>query len=351
MKTEFGIWQIDEELRVGTRLELASRIQTEEMLEDVLVANPDMLMRGLTLVGRQVPVASGSIDLLGIDEDGRLVVFELKREKLTRSAVAQILDYCTYLETLSDSEIEILIAERSGRRGIRKIADFDEWYGSQAGDDMRPVRMVLIGLGIDTGALRMVDYLAARGIDIGLVTLHGYMHGESMLLARQLRGADGDRVRTPVRPGAGDLNRKASEHGVADVWQDARTSLDRSVRTYFTKSGITYLQPTITLPDSVRVRGSHSVTIDEPGRVRITLYPAAVDLCHDEFEKLKGEIPFKCEKPPNAPATRRAPNQWFCHLDAGSWQDYRSRLIAFVREVEIAWRKHERVVSEESEQS
>ena len=56
----------------------------------MLVANPDMLMSGLTLVGRQVPVETGFVDLLGIDEDGRLVVFELKREKLTSAAVAQV---------------------------------------------------------------------------------------------------------------------------------------------------------------------------------------------------------------------------------------------------------------------
>ncbi len=38
------------------------------MLEDVLVANPDMLMSGLTLVGRQIPVETGFVDLVGIDE-------------------------------------------------------------------------------------------------------------------------------------------------------------------------------------------------------------------------------------------------------------------------------------------
>ena len=347
MKTDIGIWKIDGESRAGTKLELADRVETEEMLEDVLVANPNMLMRGLTLVGRQVPVGTGTVDLLGIDEDGRLVVFELKREKLTRKAVAQILDYCTYLETLSDPELATLIAERSGQQGIRKIADFDEWYASQAGDALRPVRMVLVGLGIDTSAHRMVAYLAERGIDIGLLSFHGYMHGESMLLARQVRIAEDPHVSSPARPGAGDLNRKASEHGVAEIWQDARASLDYSVRTYYTKSGITYLQPTISLPDDVSVRGSHSVTIDEPGTVRITLYPAAVDLCHDGFEKLKREIPFESEKPPNAPATRSAPNQWYCRFDSGSWQDYRARLIDFVRDVEDAWRKHDRLASDE----
>lgn len=92
MKTDIGIWEIDRTSQAGTKLDLAERIETEEMLEAVLVANPEMLMSGLTLVGRQVPVETGAVDLLGIDEDGRLVVFELKREKLTRAAVALVLE-------------------------------------------------------------------------------------------------------------------------------------------------------------------------------------------------------------------------------------------------------------------
>ena len=347
MKTDIGIWQIDSTSQAGSKLDLAERVETEETLEAVLVANPEMLMRGLTLVGRQVPVETGFVDLLGIDEDGRLVVFELKREKLTRAAVAQILDYCTYLETLSDSEIGTLLAERSGKDGIGKIGDFDEWYASQRGESIRPVRMVLVGLGLDVSAHRMVSYLADRGVDIRLVTFHGYMHVGGMLLARQVRAADDPRPSSSSPPRAPDLKRKATEHGVAEIWKDARESLDYSVRTYYTKSGITYLQRTTTLPDDVRVRGSHSVTIDEPGKIRVTFYPAAVDLCHEEFEQLKDAIPFEAEKPPNAPATRRAPNQWYCQLDERAWQRGRGQLIEFVRAVEDAWRAHERKVADE----
>ena len=350
MKTDIGIWKIDRESGAGSKLDLADRIETEKILEDVVVANPNVLMGGLTLVGRQVPVGSGSIDLLGIDEDGRLVVFELKRERLTRNAVAQILDYCTYLETLSDSELATLIAERSGKNGIRKIVDFEEWYASQAGDDFRPVRMVLVGLGMDTSAHRMVAYLAASGVDIRLLTFHGYMHGDSMLLARQEPTAE-DPHKLPPRagPGSSDLDRKASEYGVAEVWQDAKSSLDYSIRTYYTKSGITYLQRTITLPDDIRCRGSHSVTIDESGKIRVTFYPAAVDLCGKRFETLKKEIPFNAEKPPNSPATRRAPNQWFCSLDEGSWHKGKARLIEFVRHLEDVWRDHEHLASDKPE--
>ena len=81
-----------------------------------------------------------------------------------------------------------------------------------------------------------------------------------------LRAADDPRTSSANPPRAPDLNRKATDHGVAEIWQDARVSLVYSVRTSYTKSGITYLERTTTLPDDARVRGSHSVTIDEPGR-------------------------------------------------------------------------------------
>ena len=349
MKTDIGIWEIDRTSRGGTQLGLAERVETEEMLEDVLVANPNMLMRGLRLVGRQLPVETGFVDLLGIDEDGRLVVFELKREKLTRDAVAQILDYCSYLEALPDSELATLIAERSGKRGINRIGDFEEWYASQVGDSIKPVRMVLVGLGIDKSASRMVAYLADRGIDVRLLTFQGYIRGDDMLLARQVRAAADHRRPSTSRDR--DLNQKAREHGVAEVWQDAKEALNYSLRTYFTKSGITYLQRTITLPDDVRVRGSHSVTIDEPGKIRITFYPGAVDLCHEHFQNLKEAIPFEAEKPPNAPPTRRAPHQWYCRLDEGSWQKGKVHLIDFTRAMEDAWRKHEQLESTQDEKT
>ena len=348
MKTDIGIWKIDQRSGTGSKVDLADGVETEEMLEGILVANPEMLMGGLTLVGRQVPVGTGSADLLGIDEEGRLVVFELKRGKLTRAAVAQILDYCTYLENLSDPDLGKLVAERSGKRGINKIANFDEWYANQPGDRIRPIRMVLVGLGIDESAHRMVAYLAGRDIDIRLLTFHGYTLGDNLLLARQVRTAEDARASPDGRPSASTLNRKASDLGVAEIWQDAKASLDYGIGKYYTQSGITFLQRTITLPDDVRVRGSHSVSIDESGKIRITFYPAAIDLGRERLEELKNEMPLKGEKPPNAPATRRAPKQWYCCLDEGSWHKSKARIIEFVRHVEDAWRDHEYLVSDEA---
>ena len=125
MTDDFGIWEVDEATKDSKRLEEAERTGTEALLEDILVRNPTMLMPGLKLVGRQLQTANGPLDLLGVDSEGRLVVFELKREKLRREAVAQAVDYASWLDSLDDAELHRLIAENSGRRGIVEIGNFE----------------------------------------------------------------------------------------------------------------------------------------------------------------------------------------------------------------------------------
>ncbi len=60
------------------------------------------------------------LDLLGVDEDGRLVVFELKRGTLSRDAVAQIIDYASDLDSKSDSTLAEHISDNSGVGGIER---------------------------------------------------------------------------------------------------------------------------------------------------------------------------------------------------------------------------------------
>ena len=79
MNDELRMWEIDTSSNAAKPLESTNRMETEQSLEDLLVRNPEMLMPGLTLVGRQTPTDTGNLDLLGVDVEGRLVVFELKR--------------------------------------------------------------------------------------------------------------------------------------------------------------------------------------------------------------------------------------------------------------------------------
>ena len=148
MNDEIKIWEIDDPKEGGRPVESIDQTDTENALEEALVKSPDMLMQGLTLVGRQTPTDSGNLDLLGVDDDGRLVVFELKRGKLTRDAIVQIVDYCSWLESLTETELAKQIASRSGTSGVDKIDDFETWYGIRRGKplvELKPIRMVLVG--------------------------------------------------------------------------------------------------------------------------------------------------------------------------------------------------------------
>ena len=72
---DIQIWSIDG--NQATELNQANQMESENLLEDILVSNPGLLMEDLILVGRQTPTEGGPLDLLGVDGDGRLVVFEL----------------------------------------------------------------------------------------------------------------------------------------------------------------------------------------------------------------------------------------------------------------------------------
>ena len=90
---DIKLWELDGSQT--TLLAPNNQLESEHLLEETLVQNPTLLMEDLTLVGRQTHTEGGPLDLLGVDGEGKLVVFELKRETLSRDAVAQIIDYAS----------------------------------------------------------------------------------------------------------------------------------------------------------------------------------------------------------------------------------------------------------------
>lgn len=186
---EIKIWILDGS-GGATPLPRAQRTASERLLEDTLVYHPELLWEGLTLVGRQTPTEGGPLDLLGIDEDGRLVVFELKRGTLSRDAVAQVIDYASFIDSMSDQELTSYISVLSGFHGIERIEDFGKWYDAKSQglglDSLRPVRMVLVGLGADERTTRMVRFMAKEGMDISLVTFDAFNIEGVTLLSRRV---------------------------------------------------------------------------------------------------------------------------------------------------------------------
>ncbi len=184
---EIKLWKIDGGGALSP-LGAMQQLENELALEDLLVAHSDLLEPELELVGRQLPAATGWLDLLAIDASGRLVIYELKRGILGREAVTQLLDYASALSEMELGELATHIASRSGHGGIQQIPNFEEWYGARFSDAdrLRPARMVLVGLGIDATALRIARFVGQYGLDVEVVTFHGFRDGKSKLLVRQV---------------------------------------------------------------------------------------------------------------------------------------------------------------------
>jgi hypothetical protein len=175
-------------VRDAVALASASADEAERLLEDLIVRQPALLGRGMSLIGRQLPTAGGPLDLLGLDQAGRVVVFELKRGLLTREAVAQVLDYASDLLENGEEHFARLVETNSGRNGIPAIEDFADWYSQQYPDSegplSQPPRMILVGLGADERARRVASFLAQRSVEIELLTFHAFRAGERLLFAR-----------------------------------------------------------------------------------------------------------------------------------------------------------------------
>jgi hypothetical protein len=223
---EIRLWKVSGPTDSPTTIDISriAQTQTEEMLEELLVKSPNLLADGLTLVGRQTETPGGPLDLLGIDADGQLVVFELKRGTLTRDAVAQIVDYASYLAELSPTEIGSLVSKNTGTGGIENITDFSAWYREKYLKDLTTIgkpKMVLVGLGVDERARRMVDFLADGGVEMSLITFHGFNDGDRVFLARQVEVAQ---KQTPV---------STKETNLQKLLRRIKTS---GVETYFGKA-------------------------------------------------------------------------------------------------------------------
>ena len=78
----------------------------ERHIEDWIESDPNLLQPGLQIVGRQLQVIGGKLDLLGLDPNGRFVVIEIKQGSLYRETIAQGLDYVACIDEMPAGELE-----------------------------------------------------------------------------------------------------------------------------------------------------------------------------------------------------------------------------------------------------
>ncbi len=333
---EVQLWSLDG--ADTKRLPMTEQLESESGLEDILVNNPDLLMEDLTLVGRQTPTEVGPLDLLGVDGDGRLVVFELKRGTLARDAVAQVIDYASDLDHMDLDVLSNHISRQSGNHGVGKIEDFLDWYTNELGfeslESLKPLRLFLVGLGVDGRTERMVKFLSENsGMDISLLTFHGFTMDGKTILAKQVE-VDGADVPSPKqkRPSLSRderlkiLSDSVDSLGVGEAFSGIRELFmeewtggsSRIIRNaaYMLLGRIWYVR-----------------MIPESGRVRIAFYPWVINLCVSAFNKITAEIPYETHKG----KYQEYGDEIHLLITPDIWNTHKENLTELVKAVYKAW--------------
>ncbi len=287
---------------MAVALQEKERTETEALLEDVLVGAPQTLAPGLRLIGRQIPVSGGALDLIGVDQDGELVLFELKRGTLTRESVAQVLDYASDLAEMDGEVFARLIEGHSGQKGIEAIADFLDWYQQEFPNASpvleRPPRMVLVGVGADERARRIVEFLSVRGIDLQLLTFQAFDLDGKLIIARTSETASpqpGEGSGAPTKEGNRRiLHQNAEDLGVLELLKEVKKAAEAKLPVYLWpgKTAYSFAFPETTEEGrpTQRTYVTISLNMKEKGKVFLRFPPRAADFAGGFLEQMAEEL-------------------------------------------------------------
>ena len=168
----------------GTSLSTVSRrrLEKEDDLQRWIAENPRLIRLDVLVLGREVATPSGRIDILALDRDGKVVVIECKRDRTPRDVIAQILDYASWVHTLTQRDLE-LIAVAKTSQSLSEL--FQKKFQVPLPDNLNDGHsLVIVSSEFDSSSKRIVEYLAeVHGIAINTVFFSTFEHQGQVLIA------------------------------------------------------------------------------------------------------------------------------------------------------------------------
>lgn len=205
MPVEMKMWRIDGD---DPKALTSAVLPSEATLEDFLEKDPSMLGDRLLVIGRQVRTPYNKyIDLLAIDADGNLHVLELKRDKTPRDVIAQVLDYGSWVKTLTRDDV---IARAEEHLSNPFEAAFEAVFGQAPPDEINgDLNLTIVATDLDNSSERIVDYLREFGVPINAVFFSYLEDGDRRYLARSWHASQDE----PAAKAPGKKSKRADWNG------------------------------------------------------------------------------------------------------------------------------------------
>jgi hypothetical protein len=175
------IWKVSDN---SLTLVNKSRLDSEEKLENWIANDSSILGIDLLVIGRQITSEyGGRIDLLGITLEGDLVIIELKKDRTPRDIVAQVLDYATWVKSLTYSDAD-RIAREYKNKPLAEL--FSDYYKASIPESINANHsMLIVASELDESSERILEYLADEyKININAIFFNFFKDGDNEYLGR-----------------------------------------------------------------------------------------------------------------------------------------------------------------------
>lgn len=179
-------------------LDLEKRIQ--DWVED------DLSLIGVEgiLIGREVRTGHGNrIDLLAMDEEGNLIIIELKRDTSARNIVAQVLDYASWACKLTTNEVYEIAQAYCGKSLAETYRDK---FNKAPPETLNAThQMVVVASEVDEATKRIIEYLSEEhdvGINASFFNIfgaegHEWLTTDSLLDQEEVKDRSIKKARAP----------------------------------------------------------------------------------------------------------------------------------------------------------
>jgi hypothetical protein len=181
-----GLWQVLEDRLMRIQ---ESILELEKSLEDWIAEDPSLLQAGLVIVGRQIDLEGGRLDLLAIDPQGRWTIIEIQRGALRRETIAQVLDYASCIAAIPADELREKIEPYLCRHNVSLDTLLKQREATFALEpEQRELVLVIVGTGRAPGLDRMAHFLADRyGIPLTVITFEVFaLEDQRQILVREI---------------------------------------------------------------------------------------------------------------------------------------------------------------------
>lgn len=181
MPIEVGIWKV-----VGSEVNriLFSPIESELKLEEILEKDFSIIDEGVLIIGRQIVTRHGKyIDILGMNAEGELIIYELKKHQTPREVTAQALDYASWAQALSYDEIVDLYEEKNSD-SLEEA--FETKFNTVLPEELNNShQMIIVCAELDPATERIIQYLSTNfNVPINAVYFRYFKDGEHEYLTR-----------------------------------------------------------------------------------------------------------------------------------------------------------------------